>query len=106
MRIAGLSWEVSGFDMSGRSPSRIIGFYWIGQTNLAVPVRMNQTRLLDSALRGVFRIAAALGLRVFGRKHLPASRPDRSWTHRATDVLLATWPLTWVPLILLGMILL
>jgi hypothetical protein len=101
-----LSWEVSGFDMSGRSPSRIIGFYWIGLSILVVPVRMNQTRLLDGALLGVFRIAAAPGLRVFGRKHLPASRPDRCRTHRATVVLPATWPLTWVALILLGKILL
>jgi len=101
-----LSWEVSGFDMSGRSPSRIIGCDWIGLTILVVPVRRNQTRLLDSASLGVFRIAAALGLRVFGRKDLPASRPDRSWTHRATVVPLATWPLTWVALILLGKILL
>jgi hypothetical protein len=95
-----LSWEVSGFDMSGRSPSRIIGSSWIGLTILVVTVRMDQTRLLDGALLRMSRIAAAPGLRVFGgRKHPPASRPDRRWTHRATVVLPATWPLTGVALI-------
>ncbi|MBV8267472.1 MAG: hypothetical protein JO252_14200 [Planctomycetaceae bacterium] len=66
-RLAGLLWEVSGFDMSGRSPSRIIGSSWIGLTIPVVPVRMNQARLLDGASLGVFRIAVAPGLRVFGR---------------------------------------
>ncbi|MBV8677678.1 MAG: hypothetical protein JO355_11010 [Planctomycetaceae bacterium] len=98
-RLAGLLWEVSGFDMSGRSPSRIIGSSWIGLTIPFVPVRMNQARLLDGALLGVFRIAVAPGLRVFGRQHPSASRPDRRWTRRATVVLPATWPLVGVALI-------
>ncbi|MBV8265336.1 MAG: hypothetical protein JO355_05230 [Planctomycetaceae bacterium] len=98
-RLAGLLWEVSGFDMSGRSPSRIIGFSSIGLTILVVPIRLKQTRLLDGASLGVFRIAAAPGLRVLGRQHPPASRPDRRWMHRATVLLPATWPLTGLALI-------
>src|SRR5205823_1552078 len=39
----------------------IIGFYWIGLTVLVVPVRMHGTRLLDSAVLGVFPVLAALG---------------------------------------------
>jgi hypothetical protein len=46
----------------------IIGFYWIGLTVLVVPVRLAHTRLLDTALLGVFPILAALGLRLFGPK--------------------------------------
>ncbi len=84
----------------------IISFYWIGLTILVVPVRLRETRLLDTAVLGVFPILAALGLRIFGRKHL-ATRPSHpSWKHAAAVVLLVTWPFTWVALILLGKVLL
>lgn len=80
----------------------IIGFYWIGLTVLVVPVRMHNTRVLDSAFLGVFPFLAALGLRLF-RPRLPATKKgDRDWTHRAAVTLLVTWPFTWVALILLG----
>jgi hypothetical protein len=81
----------------------IIGFYWIGLTVLVVPVRMHGTRLLDSALLGVFPVLAALGLRLFGPRELRPRRVDTtSWTHRAGVGLLLTWPFAWVALILLG----
>jgi hypothetical protein len=81
----------------------IIGFYWIGLTILVVPVRMHGTRLLDSALLGVFPVLAALGLRFFGPRDLrPRQADTTSWTHRAGIGLLVTWPFAWVALILLG----
>lgn len=80
----------------------IIGFYWIGLTVLVVPVRLHDTRVLDTAFLGLFPILAAVGLRVF-RPRLPASRKgDRDWTHRAAVGLLVTWPFAWVALIILG----
>jgi len=80
----------------------IIGFYWIGLTVLVVPVRLNGTRLLDSAVLGVFPILAALGLRVFGpRRAVTQGDPD-AWTHRTGIALLLTWPFAWVGLVVLG----
>lgn len=80
----------------------IIGFYWIGLTVLVVPARMHGSRFLDSALLGVFPIAAALWLRFFGpRKGLPPGDTS-SWTHRSGIALLLLWPFAWVGLIVLG----
>jgi hypothetical protein len=78
----------------------IIGFYWIGLTILVVPVRMHETRVLDTAVLGLFPIAAA-ALRLF-RPRLPAAAADREWTHHTAVALLVTWPFAWVALILLG----
>jgi hypothetical protein len=81
----------------------IIGFYWIGLTILVVPARIHGTRLLDSAVLGVFPVLAALGLRLFGPRELrPKQDATSSWTHRAGVGLLLTWPFAWVALILLG----
>lgn len=82
----------------------IIGFYWIGLTILVVPVRMNGTRVLESAFLGVFPVLAAIVLRYFGPQAIKSgprlATPE--WTHRAALGLLLTWPFTWVGLILLG----
>ncbi|MFO0954475.1 MAG: hypothetical protein U0835_25610 [Isosphaeraceae bacterium] len=84
----------------------IIGLYWIGLTMTVVPARMNSTRLVDSAVLGVFPVAAVVVLRVFGpRRTWKNARPPGSgpaWTHRAGVALLVTWPFAWVGLILLG----
>jgi hypothetical protein len=82
----------------------IIGFYWIGLTVLVVPVRLHRSPLHDSALIGLFPIAAAVILRILDR---PSRRrqPDQegtTWTHRAAVGLLLTWPPAWIALILLG----
>ena len=80
----------------------IIGFYWIGMTVLIVPVRLRETRIFDSAILGIFPIAAAFALRFLnpGRALAPGQPP--SWTHHAGVGLLATWPFAWIALILLG----
>lgn len=82
----------------------IIGFYWITLTVLVVPVRLHNTRVLDSALLGLFPVLAALALRVFGPASLigHAAGGQREWTHHAAVALLATWPFAWVSMILLG----
>jgi hypothetical protein len=80
----------------------IIGFYWIGLTILVVPVRLAHTRLVDTALLGVFPILAALGLRLFGPKRPATAGHGPGWTHHAGIVLLLSWPLAWLAMILLG----
>ena len=80
----------------------IIGFYWIGLTILVVPVRLHQTRVLDTAVLGVFPVLAAVGLRVFRPSRLAAAGQRRYWTHDAAIGLLVTWPFAWVALIILG----
>ncbi|WP_406700635.1 hypothetical protein V5E97_17705 [Singulisphaera sp. Ch08] len=80
----------------------IIGFYWIGLTILVVPVRLHQTRVLDSAVLGVFPVLAAVGLRVFRPSSISSPTGRRYWTHDAAIGLLVTWPFAWVALIILG----
>jgi len=82
----------------------IIGFYWIGMTVLIVPIRMRHTHLLDAGLLGVFPFLAALVLRFLSRQRgdIGGSDARPNWTHRAAVALLATWPVAWVALILVG----
>lgn len=80
----------------------IIGFYWIGLTILVVPSRLHQTRVLDTAILGVFPFLAALGLRAFRPFQSVVSGGRRTWTHDVAVGLLVTWPFAWVVLIILG----
>jgi hypothetical protein len=80
----------------------IVGFYWIGLTILVVPVRLHNTRVLDTAVLGVFPVLAAVGLRIFRPKARPGAAGAVYWTHHAAVGLLVTWPFAWVALILLG----
>ena len=84
----------------------IIGFYWIGLTMLVVPATLKHTRVIDSAVLGVFPIAAVMALRYFGPRQtwtrLRPSTAGPAWTHRAGIGLLLTWPFAWVGLIVLG----
>jgi hypothetical protein len=79
----------------------IIGFYWIGMTILIVPIRLRHTHLTDAGLLGILPFLAALVLRLLSPRH-PAPVADGRWTHRAAVGLLATWPVVWLLLILLG----
>lgn len=82
----------------------IIGFYWIGMTVLIVPIRLRNTHLIDAGLLGVFPFLAAFVLRFLSPRRGTLSEPAgrRPWTHRTAVILLATWPVAWVALILLG----
>ena len=80
----------------------IIGFYWIGMTVLIVPVRLRETRLFDSAILGVFPIAAAFALRFIKPRRASAHDQPPAWTHHAGVGLLMAWPIAWIALILLG----
>ncbi|WP_422930610.1 hypothetical protein [Singulisphaera sp. PoT] len=80
----------------------IIGFYWIGLTILIVPVRLHQSRILNSVFLGLFPIVGALFIRFFGTKPASLMNAAHPWTHHAAVGLLWTWPLAWIALILLG----
>ena len=80
----------------------IIGFYWIAMTVLIVPARLRETRLFDSAILGVFPIAAAFALRFLNPRRRLAQGQPPAWTHHAGVGLLAAWPVAWIALILLG----
>ncbi len=58
----------------------IIGFYWIGLTILVVPVRLNGTRLLDSALLGLFPMLAAIVLWNAAPRRAQPSPGKTFWT--------------------------
>ncbi len=74
----------------------MIGAYWIILAVLVVP-----TRLAIDPSFGLLPVLAALVLWTFAPKR-PGSGPGRSWTRIAAIVLLATWPIAWGALILLG----
>jgi hypothetical protein len=80
----------------------VIGFYWIGLTLLIVPVRLHESRVLDTACLGLFPIAAACALRIVRPRLSPSRANERAWTHRAGIALLVSWPFAWVALILVG----
>lgn len=82
----------------------VIGFYWIGMMILIVPTRLHDTHLLDAGILGVFPFLAALVLRFLSprRKGPTEETAVVTWTHHAAIVLLATWPVAWLALILLG----
>ena len=75
----------------------LIGGYWIGLAMFVVPSRLPVHPLL-----GVFPIVAALFLRLFGTRVSSPSSISPGWTHNAAVVVLATWPLAWGAMILLG----
>jgi hypothetical protein len=75
----------------------LIGSYWLALTALVVPTRMSVHPLL-----GVLPIGAALLLRGMGPRTPEARLRASNWTDHVALVLMATWPLAWIALILLG----
>jgi hypothetical protein len=79
----------------------LIGVYWIVMGVFVLPIRLESFRFGDTVLFGLVPIVAGLVLRLFGPKASPDYRAE-SWTHRAAVGLLATWPVAWFCLIVLG----
>ena len=77
----------------------LIGGYWIALTMFVVPALSIDT---PWALIGLLQIVAALGFLMVGPKPTPSAGAVESWTHTAAVALLATWPIAWIFLILLG----
>ncbi len=80
----------------------VIGFYWTTLTVLIVPVRLPESRLMETAMLGLFPIAAAIGLRFFGPTSLALRATAGSWTHRTALALLISWPVAWICLVALA----
>jgi hypothetical protein len=80
----------------------LIGAYWIVLGVVVIPSRMHEFKLGDVILFGMAPIVVAVGLCLFGRKRSRRDNVVRGWTHRAAVALLATWPLAWICLIVLG----
>src|SRR5438874_442744 len=80
----------------------LIGVYWIVMGLFILPFRLQSFRFEDTVLFGLVPVAAALLFRLFGPKSIPQHHASASWTHRAGVGLLATWPIAWFCLIVLG----
>lgn len=80
----------------------LIGAYWIILGVFVIPVRLHEFKLGDVLLFGLAPIVVAIGLRLLGPRIQRGSEVVRGWTHTAAIALVATWPLAWVCLIVLG----
>jgi hypothetical protein len=78
-----------------------IGVYWIVLGLFLIPSRLRGFRLGDAILFGLVPILVALAFRLFGPE-ARAERPATIWTHLAAVGLLASWPIAWACLIILG----
>jgi hypothetical protein len=79
----------------------LIGIYWIVLGLVLIPSRRHGFRFGDALLYGLVPIGLAWVPRLFGPK-APTERPATSWTHLAALGLLASWPIAWACLIILG----
>jgi hypothetical protein len=80
----------------------LIGAYWIVLGLVVIPARLHEFKLGDVILFGLAPIVVAIGLRVLGPATAQGPLAVRAWTHAAAIGLLATWPLAWACLIILG----
>src|SRR5262249_32874285 len=79
----------------------LIGIYWIVLGLFVIPARVRDFRLADSVFFGAVPVLVALGFRFLGPGPV-ARMGSTSWTHLAAVILLATWPIAWLCLIMLG----
>jgi hypothetical protein len=75
----------------------LIGAYWLALTALVVPTRMSVHPLL-----GLLPVLVALMLRVIGPRQAKERIISRNWTDRVAFLLIATWPMAWIAMILIG----
>jgi hypothetical protein len=80
----------------------LIGTYWILLELIVIPARSHEFKLADMFLFGLIPIVVAVGLRVIGSRPAVEREATRVWTHRVAVVLVATWPIAWICLIVLG----
>lgn len=78
-----------------------IGVYWIVLGLVLIPSRLREFRFGDAILFGLVPIVVALVFRLFGPQ-TRAERPAAIWTHLAAVALMASWPIAWACLIILG----
>lgn len=84
----------------------MIGVYWIVVGVFVLPVRLHDFRFSDTVLFGLVPILATLVLRLIGVRRTMSDGTRASWTHHVAVGLLASWPVAWFCLIMLGKLLL
>ena len=78
-----------------------VGAYWIILGLFVLPARLHAFRFGDAVLFGLVPILVALVLRQVGPR-ATSERSTSTWTHTAAVGLLATWPIAWACIIILG----
>ncbi|MGP0065216.1 MAG: hypothetical protein ACLQGP_16650 [Isosphaeraceae bacterium] len=78
-----------------------VGIYWIVLGLFVLPARLHAFRIGDALLFGMVPILVALLLRQVGHR-VVSERSTTMWTHTAAVGLLATWPIAWICIIILG----
>jgi hypothetical protein len=80
----------------------LIGTYWIVLGLFVIRARLPGFMLEDMVLFGLVPFAVALVLRIFGPRGTTEHNSTHAWSHVVAVILVATWPIAWVSLILLG----
>jgi hypothetical protein len=80
----------------------LIGVYWIVMGVFVLPIRIQNFRFGDTILFGLVPVLGGITFRLFGPKNKTAGGISTSWTHQAAIALLATWPIAWLCLIVIG----
>ncbi len=78
-----------------------VGIYWIILGLFVLPARLHAFRFADALVFGLVPILVAVVLRQVGHR-APSERTTATWTHSAGVGLLATWPIAWACLMILG----
>jgi len=78
-----------------------VGTYWVVLGLFAIPARLGAFRMGDALVFGLLPIVVATVLRLAETRTGP-ERSSTAWAHFAAVGLLATWPIAWLCLIVLG----
>jgi hypothetical protein len=80
----------------------LIGIYWIVLGLFVIPARLHAFQSMDAVWYGVVPVVVAAGFRCLGPSPSPTETGRTPWTHFVAVGLLATWPVAWVCLLVLG----
>ena len=80
----------------------LIGIYWIVLGLFVIPARLHDFQPVDAVLYGIVPILVAIGLRFLAPGSYSPGAGTTSWTHSVAVGLLATWPIAWLCLVVIG----
>ncbi len=80
----------------------LIGAYWIVIGLCVIPARLPAFRLGDMVIFCALSPLLVMTLRHLGQTRTLECRAKHAWTHLVAVVLVATWPMAWLCLIILG----
>jgi hypothetical protein len=78
----------------------LIGIYWMIVGLFVIPSRVPEFVFRDTLMYGFVPVFSALLLLALRKP--PGERAATAWTHLAAIVVLASWPIAWACLIILG----